>query len=221
MNKNSSGASVSGAKTTKENKTTEESSQMKNFDPTREFENDETAYDIHTFFPDFQQTNDQFDSSTSLLQFAIQYQFPWIIKWEYALKERDLIENDIKLHVTFLGRNILIKWWAKEDFFGEGSAYSLKGIRSLKPAHEIMRNMNHQVPTQSALLKELLQHMDKDSVAKLFKEVFEPVTTGTDKPSTSISSKDKNIEDTEMNDAQNPYEDEDLILEMMNKEYEG
>ncbi|KAK6140287.1 hypothetical protein DH2020_025983 [Rehmannia glutinosa] len=157
------------------------------------------------------------------------YQFPWIIKWEYALKKRDLIKNDIKLHVTFLGRNILIKWWAKEDFFGEGSAYNLKGIRSLKPAHETMRNMNHQVPTQSALLKELLQHMDKDSVAKLFKEVFEPVTTGTDKPSTSgiekpstsASSKDKNIEDTEMNDAQNPYEDEDLILEMMNREYEG
>ncbi|KAK6120040.1 hypothetical protein DH2020_046170 [Rehmannia glutinosa] len=200
---------------------------MKNFDPTKEFENDETAYDIHVY------QNDVFSNSPKKTIEELKY--PYVISsyLKYCPVEESL-QNLSPGHVaqSYLLKDLPPLFGKKTREYFEailtetGSveiAHMNRGIRSrsLKPAYETMRNMNHQVPTQSALLKELLQHMDKDSVAKLFKEVFEPVTTGTDKPSTSASSKDKNIQDTEMNDAQNPYEDEDLILEMMNREYEG
>ncbi|XP_073023523.1 uncharacterized protein [Primulina eburnea] len=173
----------------------------------------------------FQQANIQFDGLTAMIQFAINYNIPWIIRWEYGLQEMVKEKFEIKFARTILIRKILIKWWGKETSSQKEKFYDRRGVIALGPARETMKNLNHDISYQTTLLKEIFQHLDKNTITFMFSEVFGEKSNLSTQASTSTSSKgkEKTEDDTPMKDqdnpeqdAQDPYDGDDDIFALLN-----
>lgn len=175
--------------------------------------------DIKNIWRKFYKENNHLENISAILQFVNHYQVPWIIRWDYNLENQQFDKIETKMTATILKRRILLKWWPKENFFDEGKTYDKRGILSLKPSANIMKNMNAQTPSHDTLLKELLLKMNKESVNSLYKEVFGksyadneeiPLTSTSENERRLVVKEQQNYEETEAMDEDEDDSDFDL-----------